>query len=63
MGYTTDFLGHFTIMPALNPAEVEYLQPSRRAAGGTVQAARTPCPTTLALRTSCPGETPAPRRT
>ena len=25
MGYTTDFLGHFTITPALNPAEVEYL--------------------------------------
>lgn len=25
MGYTTDFLGHFTITPALNPAELEYL--------------------------------------
>lgn len=25
MGYTTDFLGHFTITPHLNPAEVEYL--------------------------------------
>jgi hypothetical protein len=26
MGYTTEFIGHFTVEPPLNPQEVEYLQ-------------------------------------